>query len=206
MRASPPAFAGLLASLDIKPGECPNSLNRKSHGVLPVALVGTSGFDATMIDVGSVLLSRVDGIGGSVAPNEGPPGPHSVLADVARPFDGELCGCHDLEGDGILDLSMKFRTQRIVEELQLNDLPGGTFVGLVASGTLVDGTPFMASDCIRIVPASDIDGDGTVGVSDLLLLLGALGPCTSAQECLADLDQDGYVGISDLLTLLANWG
>ncbi len=203
--ASPPAFAGLLVSLDIKPGGCPNSLNRKSHGVLPVALVGTSGFDAAMIDVASVLISRVDGIGGSVAPNEGPPGPHSVLEDVATPFDGELCGCHDLEGDGILDLSMKFRTQRIVEELQFSDLPGGAFVGLVVSGTLVDGTPFMASDCIRIVPAPDIDGDGAVGVADLLLLLGALGSCTPAQECLADLDEDGTVSISDLLVLLANW-
>ena len=168
--------------------------------------MGTGGFDATTIDVSSVLLSRVDGIGGSVAPNEGPPGPHSVLADVATPFDGELCGCHELEGDGLLDLSMKFRTQRIVEELQLSDLPGGAFVGLVVSGTLIDGTPFMASDCIQVVPPSDIDADGVVGVSDLLLLLGALGPCTPAQECLADLDDDGYVSITDLLALLANWG
>ena len=172
----PAPFAGLVVSLDIKRGGCPNSLNRKSHGFLSVALVGASDFDATMIDVGSVLLARVDRIGGSVAPNEGPPGPHTVLADVATPFDGELCGCHELEGNGILDLSMKFRTQRIVEELQLSNLPGGTFVGLVASGTLIDGTPFMASDCIRIVPAPDIDGDGTVGTADLLLLLGAWGP------------------------------
>ena len=198
--------APLVASLDIKPGGCPNSLNRKGGGFLSVALVGASGFDATMIDVGSVLLSRVDGIGGSVAPNEGPPGPHSVLADVATPFDGELCGCHELEGDGLLDLSMKFRTQRIVEELQLDDLPGDTFVGLVASGTLIDGTPFIASDCIRIVLASDIDGDGAVGAADLLLLLGEWGPCAPAQECLADMDEDGTVSISDLLVLLANWG
>jgi len=45
-------------SLDIKPGSCPNPLNRRSHGVLPVALVGVEGFDTTDVDVSSLTLSR----------------------------------------------------------------------------------------------------------------------------------------------------
>ncbi len=49
----------------------------------------------------------------------------------------------------------------------------------------------------------DLDGNGSVGVSDLLSLLASWGPC---KDCPADFDGDGNVGVSDLLTLLANWG
>ena len=49
----------------------------------------------------------------------------------------------------------------------------------------------------------DLDGNGSVGVSDLLSLLASWGPC---KGCPADFDGNANVGISDLLTLLANWG
>ncbi|MCZ6735823.1 MAG: hypothetical protein O7C65_08545, partial [Planctomycetota bacterium] len=75
----------VVVDLDIKPSACPNPFNRSSHGVLPVALVGAKDFDVTEVDISSLLLSRADGVGGGVAPNEGPPGPHSVFADVATP-------------------------------------------------------------------------------------------------------------------------
>ncbi len=52
----------------------------------------------------------------------------------------------------------------------------------------------------------DIDGDGTVGASDLLILLVSWGPCADCGNCPADLDGDCTVGASDLLILLANWG
>jgi predicted outer membrane repeat protein len=146
------AYEFLPSFLDIKPGSCPNPLNRKSHGVLPVALVGTPAFDPTSIDVASLLLARADGVGGSVPPNEGPPGPHSVFEDVASPFEGEPCDCHEEEGDGFTDLSMKFRTDEVVESLELNDLPAGAAIELIVSGHLLDGTPFEASDCIALVP------------------------------------------------------
>lgn len=138
--------------LDIKPGSCPNSFNRSSHGVLPVALLGTEVFDVTMIDVSTVLLSRADGLGGSVAPHEGPPGPHSVFEDVGTPFDGEWCDCHDLGGDGYLDLSMKFKSDDVVDALQLNDLDCGALVELVINANTLDGMPFSARDCVRLVP------------------------------------------------------
>ena len=49
----------------------------------------------------------------------------------------------------------------------------------------------------------DIDLDGVVGVSDLLVLLGSWGTC---EACPADLNLDEVVGVPDLLVLLANWG
>ncbi|MHC4235423.1 MAG: PQQ-dependent sugar dehydrogenase, partial [Planctomycetota bacterium] len=124
-------------ALDIKPGSCPNSVNRGSRGVVPVGLLGTAGFDVSTVDLASVRLSRADGIGGSVAPHEGPPGPHSVIADVGTPFDGETCDCHDLSGDGIDDLSMKFRTADLVAALELDLLPAGALVELTVSGSLL---------------------------------------------------------------------
>ncbi len=49
----------------------------------------------------------------------------------------------------------------------------------------------------------DIDGDGLVGITDLLDLLAAWGPNPGHP---ADFDGNGQVGITDLLALLANWG
>jgi len=53
----------------------------------------------------------------------------------------------------------------------------------------------------------DIDGDGLVGVTDLLAVLGAWGPCENPcpPACDADLDADCTVSVSDLLVVLANW-
>jgi hypothetical protein len=138
--------------LDVKPGSCPNSFNRESNGVLPVALVGTDEYDVMDVNLASVLLVRADGIGGGVAPHEGPPGPHSVYEDVATPFIGEMCECIEAEGDGIIDLSMKFKSRDVVNVLELDDLLPGDLVELVLIGEFMDGTPFEASDCIRLVP------------------------------------------------------
>ena len=55
------------------------------------------------------------------------------------------------------------------------------------------------------VAFADLNGDGAVGVKDLLGLLGSWGPCAKGC-CLADLDLDGNVGVKDLLILLGVWG
>ena len=60
-------------------------------------------------------------------------------------------------------------------------------------------------DCPDAVPG-DLDGDGVIGVSDLLILLASWGPCADCDDCVADLDGDCSVGVSDLLILLNNWG
>ena len=55
-------------------------------------------------------------------------------------------------------------------------------------------------------PLGDLDGDGQVGASDLLILLTNWGPCEPCGACPPDLDGNGVVGASDLLILLVNWG
>ncbi len=86
-------------------------------------------------------------------------------------------------------------------------LPGEPSLGTVTipgyngpNGEVVD-LDFALSFCP--CPA-DLNDDGSVGVSDLLILLGFWGPCWPV--CLGDLDGDGDVGVKDLLALLANWG
>ncbi|MCH8165013.1 MAG: FG-GAP repeat protein, partial [Planctomycetes bacterium] len=49
----------------------------------------------------------------------------------------------------------------------------------------------------------DLNGNGSVGILDLLALLAAWGTDPGGPP---DFDGDGTVGILDLLTLLANWG
>lgn len=52
----------------------------------------------------------------------------------------------------------------------------------------------------------DISGDGVVNTTDLLLLLGAWGPCNDCDNCTSDLDENCTVDGNDLILLLGNWG
>ena len=89
----------------------------------------------------------------------------------------------------------------------LND---NTLVDQDAGGPGVDEQLIIAFDqSITIGSPStpgDIDGDGFVGLSDLLILLKSWGPCDDCSDCPADIDGDCSVGVGDLLILLANWG
>ena len=131
--------------LDIKPGSCPNPLNRGSRGLTPMAVLGTMDYDVSMIDESSIRLARVDGVGGEVEPHS------AVYEDVATPFDGEACDCHEMGGDGIMDLLLKFKTPDVVNMLELDGMSHGDVVELVVTGTLLDGTEFAAYDCIKTV-------------------------------------------------------
>ena len=56
----------------------------------------------------------------------------------------------------------------------------------------------IVAECV-----SDLDGDGSVNVADLLALLAAWGPNLCQ---VADTNGDGDVNVTDLLALLAAWG
>jgi len=76
----------------------------------------------------------------------------------------------------------------------------GDTVGLRGKGTgIVEQTNILfGSPC-----QSDLDGDGEVKVSDLLILIASWGPCSDCDE---DLDGHGGVNVADLLILIAAWG
>jgi len=50
----------------------------------------------------------------------------------------------------------------------------------------------------------DLDGDGVAAVTDLVALMGEMGPCPV--PCSGDLDGDGQVNQADLTRLAAGWG
>ena len=50
---------------------------------------------------------------------------------------------------------------------------------------------------------TDLNGSGSTDVSDLLMVIGAWGPCSG---CVEDINGSGYVDVSDLLAIIAAWG
>lgn len=72
--------------------------------MLPVAILGTEDFDVNDIDPTTILLTRKGYEEPGVSPLRW------AYEDAATPFDGELCDCHDLNGDGYLDFTLKFDT------------------------------------------------------------------------------------------------
>jgi hypothetical protein len=124
--------------VDIKPTSCPNPLNVKSKGVLPVAILGAEGFDVSDVDVTTLFLE-------GVAPVK------IAYDDVAAPivWDGDECECTEAGSDGYIDLVLHFDTQEIVAVL--GSVADGDVLPLTLVGLLVDGTPTEGYDCIRII-------------------------------------------------------
>ena len=115
--------ATLLVEIDIKPGRHPNSINLKSRGVIPVAILTTDEFDATTVDPNTVELAG---------------------AGVAIRGKGKLrARKKDVDKDGDLDLLVHVKTKDLDIE------PGTTAVTL--TGETYDGTPIEGSDDIVII-------------------------------------------------------
>jgi hypothetical protein len=131
--------------VDIKPGSWPNPLNLKDKGVLPVAVCGTEDFDVATIDPETIRLT-LDGVG--VAPLRW------SYEDVATPYTGEPCSGHDLDGDGYLDLTLKFKTQEVIQTLGLAAFSDRDVVVLILTGNLKaehGGALIQGQDCIVIL-------------------------------------------------------
>ncbi len=78
------------------------------------------------------------------------------------------------------------------------------FAGAGANGGMQGSVSVLLNET-GPAPIGDLDGDGIVGTTDLLILLGMWGPCGDCNDCNADLDGDCVVGSTDLIMLLGNW-
>jgi hypothetical protein len=96
-----------------------------------------------------------------------------------------VSGAGDVNGDGLADVVV------------------GAFRADPAGNSSAGESYVVFSPVLR----GDLDGDGSVGIADFLLHLGAWGPCPRAcpPYCLGDIDGDCAVGIVDFLLLLGNW-
>ncbi len=90
----------------------------------------------------------------------------------------------------------------------------GDYLGMAVAGRRVypiyldtsGGDPDTYTNVIVFPGDPDLDSDGSVGMRDLISLLGDWGGCPACATCPADLDGDCAVGIADLILLLAGWG
>jgi dipeptidyl aminopeptidase/acylaminoacyl peptidase len=123
---------------DIKPGSCPNLVNLKSKGVLPVAVLGTEEFNITTINLLSIRLQGVAALRGSI---------EDVGTPYADPMDE--CDCSTGAEDGFADLTLKFDAQELLGAL--GSVSDGEIVVLTLTGELSDGTPIEGKDCITIL-------------------------------------------------------
>ena len=109
--------------IDIKPGSDPNSINPKSKGNIPVAILSTADLDApTEVDKASLTF--------------GSTGDEESLAKCPKSNE-------DVNGDGRLDLVCHFSTQET--GFDLGDTEG------ILRGQTVDGALIEGRDSVRIV-------------------------------------------------------
>ena len=135
----------IAVAIDIKPESCPNPLNCKAKGRLPVAILGTPERDVVEIDPASIRLE-------GVAPLR------SSLEDVAAPFDPltakEDCfnDCTSEGPDGFLDLTLKLDTQAILDAI--GPVEDGECWALQLTGHLKEefgGALIVGEDLVRIL-------------------------------------------------------
>jgi len=155
----------LPVAVDIKPAACPNPLNVKSRGVLPVAILGSETFDVNSIDIVSVRLAGVAPV-------------RSGYEDVATPVsDANDCACTAQGPDGYIDLVLKFKTPDIAAALvdTYGTISKGDIFPLTLTGTLTNSRPIIGEDCIVIVGKapreltamrSDVNRDGIIDFLD----------------------------------------
>ncbi len=116
--AAPP---GHTVTIDIKPGSFPNSINPRSKGVIPVAILTTDSLDATTVDPTTVLFG--------VTGTEAAPA-HSALEDV--------------DGDGDTDMILHFDTQ--TTGLRCGDT-SASLTGETLSGQMIEGSDSIKMAC-----------------------------------------------------------
>jgi hypothetical protein len=109
----------LLVNIDIKPGSFPNSINPKSKGVTPVAILTTNSLDATTVDPISAKF-----------------GPSGALEVHGR---GHV---EDVDGDGKPDLVLHFNTRDA--GIKCGDISAG-LTGETFDGEVIQGSDSIAT-------------------------------------------------------------
>jgi hypothetical protein len=153
----------LNAFIDVRPGTCPNPFNVSSKGVLPVAILGSAGFDVANIDPSTVTLNgvpRTAGVG---------------ISDVGTPYGSFASGCNDCSTAGpdlTNDLTLHFSSAALAATL--GSVATNDCVPVVITGQFYDGTPFSGTDIIRIINNSP--KDSPVGIAGFELQLDQNSP------------------------------
>ncbi|MDG2422449.1 MAG: S8 family serine peptidase [Phycisphaerales bacterium] len=114
-----------------------------------------------------------------------------IYFDTQGLFDGELWDIFHAAHERTFVSSSRQGLRVIWQKQDELDLPGYGYVM----------TAHVRDNC-----AGDINGTGSVNVTDLLAVLDAWGPCDPSSPCMADLDGNGKVAVDDVLKVMEQWG
>ena len=106
-------------------------------------------------------------------------------------------------GNGIVKLNDHLASEKqiwIGDAYAINNSGQIAATGIVGEPFSGDGHAFLLTPVDQ--PPTDLSGDCTTGVEDLLIMLGEW----QDAESIADINNDGVVNVSDLLLLLSGWG
>jgi hypothetical protein len=147
--------------IDIKGGSCPNPLNPKSKGNIPVAILASDGFDPATVDPTTITLNGVPAVEDqwtfedSTAPGDYTDACDDCFdADDPANFncDTDLDGVDDAFcGDGTDELVVYFDTQALVDSL--GTVEKGACVVLELTGQTVDGVDIIGYDSMVVLKA-----------------------------------------------------
>ena len=126
-------------------------------------------------------------------------GMHNVVSGVPGAPDG-----HFVSGEPTSEVGTTFEVTFDQAFLDDHPMPDNVYPYFcLPHAPVMQGT--ITVEPKKFVPG-DLNEDGVVDVSDLLMLLGAWGECGEGETCTGDLNGDSTVDVSDLLMLLGQWG
>lgn len=80
----------------------------------------------------------------------------------------------------------------------------------INNNTTLDAAEFLFVDLVALAGGNDcpadLNGNGTIGIEDLTILLSHFGMASGASPADGDLDSDDDVDLADLAALLAAFG
>jgi hypothetical protein len=176
---------GLNANVDVKPGSCPNSFNVNNRGVLPVAILGSAGFDVSNIDPSTVTLN-------GVSPNNS-----GSISDVSMPYGQFQDDCYDCNQGGpdlMNDLVLHFSSQAVAATLgsvSMNDC-----ISVEIAGEFYDGTTFVGSDILRIIGSTPKDGYEGIAGFELQLDQNSPNPVVGGTSFSFTLPAEGFMSLA----------
>jgi hypothetical protein len=180
----------LSAHIDVKPGSCPNSFNVKQKGNLPVAILGSAGFDVTDIDPSTIMLNGVPRTGGV------------SISDSAMPygmFQTDCMDCNTGGADGFDDLVVHFNAQAVVATL--GSVSTHDCVPVEITGAFYDGTPFSGTDILRIIGSTPKDSPEGIAGFELQLDQNSPNPVVGGTSFSYTLPAEGFTSLAVFNTL-----
>ena len=144
MLAAPVAAVPLIqVNIDIKPGSDPNSINVKSKGVLPVAILGSADFDTMQVDPPTVVLTW----------------PGITLPPRVEGISPLRWAWEDVNGDGFMDIVLKYSMRAMYPLTITHEAPGDLIMTLMGNlKAEFSGSLIVGEDTVRIINKGYVAG------------------------------------------------